>query len=128
MELAKLFRQMGHGDQVGPLFDEAVATIPSLRDSHARLYALTRANGTHLVVMQYPSFSLDHLHKYAPPADHVSFVDNERVFATDPDACFHEPGFPHSFSHYTAHGARLLAMNVADHVLGLSSATPGPQP
>lgn len=119
MEMAKLLRQMGHADEEASLFDEAVAAIPSLQESHARLYALAREQGIHLVVMQYPSFSLELLHKYAPPAPGVSFIDNESVFATDPDAYFHEPGFPHSFSHYTEEGARVLATHVADHILSL---------
>ena len=126
MELAKLFRQMGHNEQVGALFDEAVETIPSLRESHRRLYEITGERGIHLVVMQYPSFSLEDLHKYAPEAPHVSFVDNAQVFAADPDACFHEPGFPHSFSHYTAFGAGILADHVADHLLSLGVAPTTP--
>jgi len=119
LELAKLFRQTGHADQVGLLFDEAVATIPSLADSHARLFELAGARGVHVVVMQYPTFSLADLHKYAPPTAGVSFVDNEHLFEDDPDRYFHEPGFPHSFSHYTEAGAHKLAAHVADHLLSL---------
>ena len=118
-ELAKLFRQTGHAERVPALFDEAVAGIPSLRESHTHLYELSRQRGIHVVVMQYPTFSLEDLHKYAPPAPGVSFVDNARVFQADPDGYFHEPGFPHSFSHYTKQGAEVLAEHVADHLLTL---------
>jgi hypothetical protein len=73
-------------------------------------------------VMQYPSFSLDLLHKYAPEADGVMFIDNEHIFDADPDHYFFEPRFPNSFSHYTVDGAVVLAENVADTVLALTAA------
>jgi hypothetical protein len=67
--------------------------------------------------MQYPSFSLDLLHQYAPPAPGVTFIDNEHLFDADPDRYFFSPTFPNSFSHYTDQGAELLAEHVADAVL-----------
>ena len=62
--------------------------------------------------MQYPSFSLDLLHQYAPPAPNVSFIDNEQVFAADPDRYWYEPSFPNSFSHYSYEGAIVVAENM----------------
>jgi hypothetical protein len=72
--------------------------------------------------MQYPSFSLELLHKYAPEADGVVFIDNEHIFDADPDRYFFEPRFPNSFSHYTVEGAALLAEHVADTVLEVTAA------
>ncbi len=116
-ELAKLFKLSGHADAVPSLFDEAVATVPTLRTSHERLYEITEGHGLGLMVMQYPSFSLESLHRYAPVREGVTYVDNEHVFAENPDAYFYEPSFPHAFSHYTLDGAVVLAEHVADAVM-----------
>ncbi len=120
-ELAKLFKRSGDGDRVPELMAEAVESIPSLAEGYRRLYALAGREGIQLIVMQYPSFSLQTLHRYAPPAEGVVFVDNEHVFDADPDAYFFEPRFPHSFSHYTEEGARVLAEHIADALLPLYS-------
>lgn len=116
-ELAKLFRLTGDDARIPALFDEVVEKIPVLPANYQRLYALTEDHGVQLLVMQYPSFRLDILHKYAPPHPGVMFVDNEHVFDADPDGYFFEPKFPFSFTHYTQEGARVLAESVADHVL-----------
>ncbi len=118
-ELAKLFQLYGQDARIPGLIDDAVARIPSLTESYRRLYRTARSRGIRLVVMQYPSFGLELLHKYAPPAEGVSFIDNEHVFDADPNAYFYEPGFPHSFSHYTEEGAEVLAEQVADHIMAL---------
>ena len=111
-ELAKLYRLTGDADKVPELLSDAVKQIPSLRDSHEALYETAAGRGIHLIVMQYPSFSLDLLHQYAPPAPNVSFIDNEQVFAVDPDRYWYEPSFPNSFSHYSYEGAIVLAENM----------------
>jgi tetratricopeptide (TPR) repeat protein len=116
-ELAKMYRREGHPERAEELVADAVERIPSLRRSYRELYAVAQRNGIHLVVMQYPSFGLELLHRYAPPAPGVSFIDNEHLFDADPDGYFFAPTFPHSFSHYTHDGARLLADHVADHLL-----------
>ena len=116
-ELAKLFRLTGHADQVPSLLSAAVERIPSLKDSHEALYEITARKGIRLIVMQYPSFSLDLLHQYAPEAPGVTFIDTERVFAANPDAYWYEPSFPNSFSHYTHDGAIVLAEHVSSSVV-----------
>ncbi len=116
-ELAKLYRREGHPERAREVVAGGVERIPSLRQSYRRLYALTQREGIHLVVMQYPSFSLDLLHRYAPPAPGVSFIDNEHLFDADPMGYLHAPEYPHSFTHYTYDGARLMAERVADHLL-----------
>ncbi len=118
-ELARLFHFYGQDARIPGLIDDAVARIPTLTESYRRLYELARRRGVRLVVMQYPSFGVELLHKYAPPADGVSFIDNEHVFDDAPNEYWYEPGFPHSFSHYTEPGARVLAEHVADHVMSL---------
>jgi tetratricopeptide (TPR) repeat protein len=124
-ELAKLYRLHGEQDRIDDLFEEALLRIPSIRANHARLYQVAADADIALVVMQYPSFSLETLHKYAPPAEGVHFIDNEHVFDADPEHYFFEPRFPNSFSHYTAEGSRLLAEHVADTVLVVSGAAQG---
>ena len=121
-ELAKLFDLAGQPERKSALIDAAIEAIPTLQESYRRLYALSERYGVRVVVMQYPSFELSLAHKYAPPTDGVHFIDNEHLFDADPDACFYEPGFPHSFSHYTQEGARVMAEHVADEVLGLLDA------
>jgi tetratricopeptide (TPR) repeat protein len=118
-ELAKLFKRSGAGDRVPALIADAVAEIPSLKESYKELYALVEREGIQLVVMQYPSFSEEALHLYAPEKEGVIFIDNEHVFDADPDGYFFEPKFPHSFSHYTDSGARVLAEEIADVLLPL---------
>ena len=118
-ELAKLLKRQGREDQVPGLIAEAAERVPSLKQSYARLYELCEAHDVQLVVMQYPSFALELLHLYAPEQEGVVYVDNEHVFAADPDAYFFEPRFPHSFSHYTKEGAEVLAEHVADALLAL---------
>lgn len=116
-ELAKLFRIHGDDARIPELFDEAVARIPSIAASYRELYTIAEREGIDLAVMQYPSFSLELLHKYAPEKDGVIFIDNEHVFDENPDGYFFEPRFPNSFSHYTDEGAEVLARHVADTVL-----------
>jgi tetratricopeptide (TPR) repeat protein len=116
-ELAKVYRRAGESERAPELVDEAVRRIPSLRRNYRELYALCQRHGVHLVVMQYPGFSLDLAQRYAPPAPGVSFVDNEQLFSADPDRYFFSPRFPSSFSHYTDEGAELVAQQVADAVL-----------
>lgn len=116
-ELAKLFRLQGQEDQIPSLVATAHARIPQISQSYAHLSAITRSHGTPLVVMQYPSFSLDLLHIYMPADPDILFIDNEDLFAADPDRYFFEPRFPHSFSHYTKEGAALMAERVADEIL-----------
>jgi predicted Zn-dependent protease len=116
-ELAKLFRLTGYADQVPSLLASAVERIPSLKDSHEALYEIAAREGIRLIVMQYPSFSLDLLHQYAPEAPGVTFIDNERVFTANPDAYWYEPSFPNSFSHYTHDGALVLAEHVSNSVV-----------
>jgi len=116
-ELAKLFRLSGDADRIPELMVDAVAQVPSLKENYGRLYELTEREGIQLVVMQYPSFSQEALHLYAPAAEDVVFIDNEHVFDADPDGYFFEPKFPHSFSHYTESGAEVLAEHVADTLL-----------
>ncbi len=115
-ELAKLFRLTGHADAVPEILDEAVRNIPSLKANYTTLYEIAERDGIQLIVMQYPSFSLDAMSAYAPQKDGVVFIDNEDVFAADPDRYFFEPTYPQSFSHYTAEGANLLAEHIADTV------------
>jgi tetratricopeptide (TPR) repeat protein len=117
LEMAKMYRRQGHPERGQELVADAVERIPSLSRSYRQLYAVAQRNGIHLVVMQYPSFGLDLLQQYAPPAPGVSYIDNEHLFDADPDGYFHAPSFPHSFSHYTHEGAQLLAEHVADHLL-----------
>ena len=126
-EMAKMYRREGHPERAQELVVDAVERIPSLRRSYRQLYAVAQRNGIHLVVMQYPSFSLDLLHLYAPPAPGVSFIDNEHLFDADPDGYFHAPTFPHSFSHYSYEGAQLLAEHVADHLLELELGSVSPE-
>ncbi len=116
-ELAKLFRIHGDDARIPELFDEAVAQIPSIAASYRELYAVAERQGIDLAVMQYPSFSLELLHKYAPDKEGVIFIDNEHVFDENPDGYFFEPRFPNSFSHYTDEGAEVLASHIADTVL-----------
>ncbi len=123
-ELAKLFRLAGDADRVGELLEHAVGQIPSLAESYRRLYELTRREGIQLIVMQYPSFSLELLHRYAPPADDVLFIDNKQLFAASPDDYFFEPRFPYSFSHYTEQGAGVLARHVANTISELYEINP----
>ncbi len=118
-ELAKLYRREGHPDRAPELVAEAMEHIPSLERNYRELYNVAQRNGIQLVVMQYPSFSLDLLHQYAPPAPGVTFIDNEHLFDADPDRYFFSPTFPNSFSHYTDQGSALLAEHVADTVLEL---------
>ena len=119
-ELARMFQLSGADEQVEPLLTAAVQRIPTLRSSHDALYGIAQRQGAHLIVMQYPSFSLDLLHTYAPPDPAVSFVDNEHIFDADPDAYWFEPRFPHSFSHYTHDGAELLAERAAETVVAVT--------
>ena len=123
-ELAKLFRFAGEADRAPELLDQAACEIPSLEASYRRLYELAKREGIKLIVMQYPSFSLDLLHKYAPADDDVVFIDNEHVFDASPDQYFFEPSFPYSFSHYTAEGAVVLAEHIADTIFDLYELTP----
>jgi tetratricopeptide (TPR) repeat protein len=123
-ELAKLYRREGHTDRAPELVAEAMQQIPSLERNYRELYNVTQRNGIHLVVMQYPSFSLDLLHNYAPPDPGVTFVDNEHLFDADPDRYFFSPTFPNSFSHYTAEGSKLLAGHLADTVLAVVDEAP----
>ena len=123
-ELAKVYRREGHKDRAPELVAEAMEQIPSLERNYRELYNVTQRNGIHLVVMQYPSFSLDLLHNYAPPDPGVSFIDNEHLFDADPDRYFFSPTFPNSFSHYTAEGSELLAEHVADTVLAIVDEAP----
>jgi tetratricopeptide (TPR) repeat protein len=116
-ELAKLFMLQGEAERIPSLFDEAVAMVPSLRTSHEQLYEVAESRGIALMVMQYPSFSLEMLHKYAEVRSEVIYIDNEFVFAEDPDGYFYEPRFPHAFSHYTLSGSKVLGAHVADHVM-----------
>ncbi len=123
-ELAKVYRREGHRDRAPELVAEAMERIPSLERNYRELYNITQRNGIHLVVMQYPSFSLDLLHAYAPPDPGVTFVDNEHLFDADPDRYFFSPTFPNSFSHYTDEGSRLLAEHLADTVLTIVDEAP----
>ena len=118
-ELARLFQLYGQDERIPALIDDAVDNIPTLTESYRRLYEQAHRRRIRLVVMQYPSFGLELLHKYAPEADGVSFIDNEHVFDAAPNDYFYEPGFPHSFTHYTEEGAAVLAEHVADHILAL---------
>jgi predicted Zn-dependent protease len=116
-ELAKLFRLTGQADRVPEVLAEAVRNTPSLKENHARLYALAERNGIQLVIMQYPGFELASVYPYAPPKDGVLFVDNQHVFDADPDAYFFQPTYPQSFTHYTKAGAHVLAEHIADTLL-----------
>ena len=118
-ELAKLFRLTGHPERVPEVLDRAVEATPSLEKNYAELYDLARQHGARLVVMQYPGFALEPMHRYAPPDADVVFIDNEHVFDADPEGYFIEPTYPQSFTHYTKVGARVLAEHVADTVSAL---------
>ncbi len=127
MELARLFRLTGHPERVPEVLAEAVEQIPSLKQNYARLYEIAEREGIRLVVMQYPGFSIDALKAYAPPGDNITYIDNQDIFASDPDRYFFEPTFPQSFTHYTQEGAHLVAEHVADTVIemyGLDGAVP----
>ena len=116
-ELAKLFRLTGQAERVPEVLAEAVRNTPSLKENHARLYALAEQNGIQLVIMQYPGFELDAVYPYAPKKAGVRFIDNQHVFDADPDAYFFQPTYPQSFTHYTKAGAHVLAEHIADTLL-----------
>jgi tetratricopeptide (TPR) repeat protein len=116
-ELAKMYRRAGHPDRAPELVATAVERIPSLERNYRQLYGLGQRHGIQLLVMQYPGFGLDLLHRYAPPTSTVTFIDNEHLFDADPERYWFSPRFPNSFSHYTDQGAELLAEHVADAVL-----------
>ncbi len=115
-ELAKLFHLSGDRAQIPELFDEMTARFPSLKRSHEKLYALCEEAGATVMVMQYPSFGPETVERYAPAAPGVYHIDNEHVFAANPDGYFYEPDYPHSFSHYTKDGAEVLARHVANAI------------
>jgi len=115
-ELAKLFRLSGNTAQIPELFDEMTLRFPSLKKNHETLYGLCRAADATVVIMQYPSFGPETVARYAPPAAGVFHIDNEHVFDANPNGYFYEPDYPHSFSHYTKDGARVLAEHVANAI------------
>ena len=123
-ETAKMFRLYGTEEQIHSLFLHASENIPSVAESYQTLYDLGEQHGFQIMVMQYPSFSLENHHIFAPPKEGVEFIDNEHVFEEDPERYFYEPRFPYSYSHYTKKGAEVLADHVADHVLALKTLTP----
>ena len=118
-ELAQLLRRSGNGKRAPALLRFAVEQIPSIEANYRRLYELASGNDIKLVVMQYPFFSLDLLHQYAPEAEGVEFIDNEHIFDAAPEEYIFDPRYPWAFAHYTEDGARVLAAHVADTVLEL---------
>jgi len=115
-ELARLLRQQGHADAAEQVMDDADRQTPSLRSAYAHLYRAGAAHGAPVVVVQYPMFDLDSIHRWAPPGPGVHHVDTEDIFEGVMAESYADAGLPVAFSHYSQTGARRLAETIADTV------------
>lgn len=105
--------------------DEArVQRLPAMtRQNYLRMYELVHARGIPLVVVQYPTRSLEPLRALFRDTPGVVFVDNEARFdqalAEHPYSALFSDHCYGDFGHCTHDGCLLLAEGVADAILDL---------
>ena len=126
LELARLLQSQGDGEAVPGLIDDAVRQTPSVSRAFEELDLIAGAEGFDVMLVQYPMFSLDILHAWAPPHAGRHYVDTEDVFDGVVGESYADAGLPVAFSHYSKSGARRVAERIADQVLKVYGLGPAP--
>ena len=124
-ELAKLLKLSGKEAQLPDLFEEMAERFPSLERSHQTLYDLCQEARADLLIMPYPPFGPEAIQGYTPSGPGIFLIDNEHVFDANPEGYFTEPHYPHSFSHFTEEGARVLAVDLSRASLAFAARKAG---
>jgi lysophospholipase L1-like esterase/lipopolysaccharide biosynthesis regulator YciM len=87
------------------------------KDNFKQLHLISKRIGAELVIMQFPTFSLEPMKVISGNLPAVMYVDNEQIFNDAPrEKYFFEPKFPYNFNHFTISGAQVLAKHLADEI------------
>ena len=97
-------------------FKEIVESCPILYHNYQELQKIINKREILLVVIGYPTFSIDPLKKTLE-SNKTIFVDNEKIFKDGSYDEFFVDRFAGDFGHCTKKGNKLLAENIADAIL-----------
>jgi lysophospholipase L1-like esterase/lipopolysaccharide biosynthesis regulator YciM len=82
-----------------------------------RVDLISKQVGAELMIMQFPTFSLESMKVISGNLSDAMYVDNEFIFNNAPrEKYFFEPKFPYNFNHFTILGAQVLAKHLADEI------------
>lgn len=115
--LVNLYKQSNRSNEILDIYKTTKKDFAQTSDQFKELYQLAKASGAKLILMQYPTFSLDFLKNFTSDLKDVYYVSNETIFDNSPKTdYFFEPRFPYSFNHYTNLGSQTLARNLAREI------------
>ncbi len=115
--LADYYKSHHHFNEMNNVYDIFKAKFSKTSKNFYQISHLANITGAKLIIMQYPTFSLEPLKKLTGKLDRVIYIDNEKIFDNAPrEKYFFEPRYPYNFSHYTLLGAQVLAHHLADEI------------
>lgn len=124
--LAGCYKKLGKYELADEYLDKAnrlrdVYYSPATRSNFKKLGEIVPGRGIKLVCVQYPVRSVASLKRMFEDGEGIIFVDNEKVFKEALERSGYDyyfvDMFGGDFGHCTPSGNRLLAGNIADHVL-----------
>ena len=115
--LADFYRNNNNQSETETIYDDIATSFPETTKNFGRLNSLSKASGAKLIIMQYPTFSLEPLKKLSGNLDGVKYISNEKIFDNGPRTTyFYEPHYPYNFNHYTSVGSQIIAHHLADEI------------
>ena len=118
--LADFYRTNNNQSEAESIYDDVANSFPQTTKNFSKLYSLSKASGAKLIIMQYPTFSIDPMKKLSGNLDGVVYVSNEKIFDKGPRTdYFYEPHYPYNFNHYTNLGSQTIAKHLADEIATL---------
>lgn len=112
--LADYYKSLGKKQEMQELYAMAAKDFPATVKNFGTIDALAKSKNAKLIIMQYPTFSLDFLRYLTRDVRGAFYVDNENIFNDDPkNKYFFEARYPYQFNHYTKEGSLRLAENLA---------------
>jgi tetratricopeptide (TPR) repeat protein len=118
--LADFYRNSNNQIEAETIYDDIASSFPQTTKNFKKLHTLSRAVGAKLLIMQYPTFSIDPLKKLSGNLEGAIYVSNETIFNNGPRTdYFYEPHYPYNFNHYTKLGSQTIAKNLANEIASL---------
>ncbi|MFA6238289.1 MAG: tetratricopeptide repeat protein [Bacteriovorax sp.] len=116
--LVNAYRASNRFSEIQNVYESTRKDFPQTSEHFSVIHKLAQQKGAKLILMQYPTFSLDFLKSFTSDLKHVYYVSNENIFNDGAKInYFFEPRFPYTFNHYTAEGSQILANNLSSEIL-----------
>jgi hypothetical protein len=116
--LVEYYKNTNRNIEIERIYNESKNDFPQTTKNYLEVSRLANESGAKLILMQYPTFSLNYLKSFTSDIHNAIYVSNEFIFSDGPKSKYlFEPRYPYKFNHYTDLGSQLLAKNLAQEIL-----------